>query len=84
MKNYLYIITNISMPNLCKVGVTNNLDNRLNNLNKTGVPTRFQIYESFELKNAEILEQEVLANFSDKRINKKWSKKEWAKITMKY
>jgi hypothetical protein len=51
------------MPSLCKVGVTNNLEKRLNDLNKTGVPTRFQVYESFELENAEILEQEVLKHF---------------------
>ena len=71
MKNTLYVITNISMPNLCKVGVTNDLEKRLNSLNKTGIPTRFQVYESFEVKNAEILEQETLSHFSDKRLNKK-------------
>lgn len=59
------------MPSLCKVGVTNNLEKRLYDLNKTGVPTRFQVYESFEIKNAEILEQEVLNHFSDRRLNKK-------------
>ena len=54
MKRYLYIITNISIPGLCKIGITNNLEKRLKNLNKTGVPTKFQIYEKFELKNIEI------------------------------
>jgi len=58
MKTILYVITNISMPSLCKVGITDNLDRRLNDLNKTGVPTRFQVYESFELENAELLEQD--------------------------
>lgn len=71
MKNILYVITNISMPNLCKIGITNDLDRRLNDLNKTGIPTRFQIYESFALENAEILEQEVLSHFAEKRLNKK-------------
>jgi hypothetical protein len=71
VKNTLYVITNISMPSLCKVGVTNNLEKRLNDLNKTGVPTRFQVYESFELENAEILEQEVLKHFADKRLNRR-------------
>lgn len=59
------------MPNLCKIGITNDLERRLNDLNKTGVPTRFQVYESFELENAEILEQEVLSHFNNKRLNKK-------------
>ncbi len=71
MKTTLYVVTNISMPNLCKVGITNNLEKRLNDLNKTGIPTRFQVYESFQLENAEILEQEVLSHFAEKRLNKK-------------
>ena len=71
MKTTLYIITNVSMPSLCKVGITNNLERRLNDLNKTGVPTRFQVYESFDLENAELLEQEVLKHFSDKRLNRR-------------
>jgi hypothetical protein len=70
MKTTLYVITNISMPNLCKIGITNDLGRRLNDLNKTGVPTRFQIYQSFDLENAEILEQEVLSHFAEKRLNK--------------
>ncbi|USN88256.1 MAG: GIY-YIG nuclease family protein [Candidatus Nomurabacteria bacterium] len=71
MKSILYVITNISMPSLCKVGITDNLERRLNDLNKTGVPTRFQIYESFAIENAELLEQEVLKHFSDKRLNRR-------------
>jgi len=71
MNTKLYVITNISMPGLCKVGITNNLEKRLSDLNKTGVPTRFQLYESFELENAELLEQEVLKHFSDKRLNRR-------------
>lgn len=71
MKSTLYVITNISMPSLCKVGITNNLEKRLNDLNKTGVPTRFQVYDSFELENAELLEQEVLKHFASKRLNRR-------------
>ena len=75
MKKYLYIITNISMPDMCKVGITDDLENRLNSLTKhSGVPTRFQVYQSFTspyIKNAEILEQEIFSHFSKERINKK-------------
>ena len=71
MKNYLYIITNISMPDICKVGITSNIEKRLGDLNKTSTPTRFQIYEKFELKNAEILEQSILQHFAKQRINRK-------------
>lgn len=71
MKTYLYIITNISMPGICKVGITDNIEKRLRDLNKTSTPTRFQIYEKFEMKNAEILEQRILQHFATKRINRK-------------
>ena len=71
MKNYLYIITNISMPNICKVGITSDVEKRLRDLNKTSTPTRFQIYEKFDLKNAEILEQKILQHFAKQRINRK-------------
>lgn len=71
MKTYLYIITNISMLGICKVGITNDIEKRLRDLNKTSTPTRFQIYEKFELKNAEILEQKILQHFAKQRINRK-------------
>jgi len=71
MKNYLYIITNISMPNICKVGITSDVDKRLRDLNKTSTPTRFQVYETFDLKNVELLEQKILQHFAKQRINRK-------------
>ena len=60
IKESLYIITSISMSGICKVGVTKSIEWRLKSLNKTGSPTRFQLYEKFELENARILEQKIL------------------------
>ncbi len=74
MKETLYLITNISMSGLVKIGVTNNVEARLKSLNKTNLPTKFQIYETFDkLKDPEIVEQEVLEHYADlgKRPNKK-------------
>ncbi len=73
MKKYLYIITNISMPGICKVGITNNVEDRLQALNRgTAVPTRFQIYEIFNLEDkAQLMEQLILRTFTDQRINMK-------------
>ena len=70
-KESLYIITNISMPGICKVGVTKSIERRLKSLNKTGSPTRFQLYEKFELENAGILEQKILQHFAKERISRK-------------
>jgi hypothetical protein len=56
-KNYLYIITNISMPGICKVGITNDVEKRLKSLNSsTSLPTRFQIYDIFnDLDSADLI-----------------------------
>lgn len=59
------------MPNICKVGITTDVEKRLRDLNKTSTPTRFQIYEKFDLKNAELLEQKILQHFAKQRINRK-------------
>ncbi len=70
-RRFLYIITNISMPGICKVGITDDVGKRLKNLNsKTEVPTRFQVYEIFDLGNkAQLMEQLILDSFADKRVN---------------
>jgi len=59
------------MPNICKVGITKNLEKRLDDLNKTSTPTRFQVYASYEMNNAEIMEQEIFQHFADNRLNRK-------------
>ncbi len=60
------------MPNICKVGITGDIDKRLKSLNnKTSTPTRFQLYERFDLKNVELLEQKILQHFAKQRINRK-------------
>ena len=72
-KKVLYIITNLSLHGLVKVGITSDLEERLKNLNnRTNLPTKFQIYEVFEkLKNPDLMEQAVLLHFKTNRINKK-------------
>ena len=59
------------MPEICKIGITDNIEKRLKDLNKTGIPTRFQLYEKFELENTDILEQKILQHFAKQRINRK-------------
>ena len=70
-KQFLYILTNISMPGICKVGITDDIEQRIKSLSKTNVPTRFQLYEKFEVAYPEILEQKILQHFAEKRINRK-------------
>ena len=71
-KKVLYIITNLSLPGIVKVGITSNVESRLRTLNNTSLPTKFQIYEVFDkLKNPDLMEQAVLLHFKTNRINKK-------------
>ena len=87
-KEYFYILTNISMPGLVKVGITDDLNKRINHLSKTNMPTRFQVYATFEkftggklskekVADPGIIESEVLERFKNERENKK---KEFLKI----
>ena len=80
-KEYFYIFTNISMPGLVKVGVTDDLEKRIKDLSKTNIPTRFQIYAIFEkfvggkfskekVADPGIVESEVLERFNNERENK--------------
>jgi hypothetical protein len=57
------------MPGVCKVGITNDIEKRLNSLNNTSVPTKFQIYKIFYVENAEILEREIFDFFHLQRKN---------------
>lgn len=47
-KGYVYILTNPSMPGLVKIGMTTRTpDARALELDQTGVPTPFEVYNYF-------------------------------------
>ncbi len=73
MSKIIYILTNESMPDLIKIGMTDDrLENRVKELSRqTAVPLPFEIYYACEVDNMEEVEKSLHDAFSDSRINPK-------------
>ena len=67
MKEFVYLISNPSMPGLLKVGTTTNTPNeRMSELHSTGVPTPFQLELAIKVSNglnAEKIAHKALSNY---------------------
>jgi hypothetical protein len=60
--NYVYLLSNSSLPDWVKIGRTNNLDRRLKELYNTSIPTPFKLEESIKTNNlqkAKIVEKSI-------------------------
>lgn len=69
MNEIIYILTNESMPGYIKIGYTNNsVEERIKQLDRTGVPLPFEIYYACEVEHALNDEKWLHAIFSDKRV----------------
>lgn len=69
-KEYVYILSNISMPGLIKIGRTNrSVDERLRELNNTSLPTQFIVEHTIETSDSKYLEKMVHKNFDKHRVN---------------
>ncbi len=51
MSEFVYVFTNEGMPDLVKIGHTNNLDGRLRELYKSGVPYMFKCHYAAVMEN---------------------------------
>ncbi len=71
-KQYVYILTNESMPGLCKIGFTKNMpDKRAKQINaSTGVALDFMVEYAYPCYNGHDLEQEVHGYLDSYRVNK--------------
>ena len=60
---YIYILSNPSMPNVYKVGLTtNSISKRIQELNTTGVPRAFKLEKLFEVPEKDLRRIERLAH----------------------
>jgi hypothetical protein len=60
--NYVYLLSNTSLPEWVKIGRTNNLDRRLKELYNTSIPTPFKLEQSIKTVNlykAKIVETSI-------------------------
>ena len=73
MSNIVYILTNPYMPNLIKIGETDNLEQRIKDLSShSGVPVAFECFYACEVKGDKGKVEELLhAGLENYRVNKK-------------
>ena len=71
MSGVVYALTNPSFPNLVKIGKTNDLGNRLNQLYSTGVPSPFECLYAKEVSDPSYVEGKLHMALSSKRRSNK-------------
>ena len=64
----VYILTNESMPDTIKIGITDNLERRIKELDNTSTPLPFECYYAVEVENASAIEKKIHTGLDDKRI----------------
>ena len=64
----VYILTNESMPDLVKIGITDNLERRIRELDNTSTPLPFECFYAVEVENASAIEKKIHEGLDDKRI----------------
>ena len=68
MTKIVYILTNQSMPDTIKIGITDNLENRMKQLDNTSTPLPFECYYAVEVEDAKAIEKKIHEGLDDKRI----------------
>jgi hypothetical protein len=68
MDNIIYILINEAMPGYVKIGITNNLEQRIRSLDTTGVPLPFECFYACRVKDAAFAERQILDAFMDHRV----------------
>ena len=64
----VYILINQSMPDTIKIGITDNLERRIKELDNTSTPLPFECYYAVEVKDASKIEKKIHEGLDDKRI----------------
>ena len=71
MKGIVYALTNPSIPEVIKIGKTNNLEKRLEKLYSTGVPTQFDCICAKEVDDMDGAESAIHTTLDSFRVNEK-------------
>ena len=64
----IYILTNQSMPDTIKIGITDNLERRIRDLDNISAPLPFECFYAVEVDDASKIEKLLHEGFDDKRI----------------
>lgn len=68
MTDIVYILTNESMPGYIKIGVTNDLERRIRDLDNTSLPLPFECFYACTVKDARFVEKHLHDAFADHRV----------------
>ena len=68
MSKIVYILTNQSMPDTIKIGITDNLERRIRELDNTSTPLPFECYYAVEVQDANAIEKKIHEGLDDKRV----------------
>jgi hypothetical protein len=68
MSDIVYILTNEAMPDYIKVGITNDIERRVCDLDWTNIPLPFQCYYAAKVENASFVESQIFSIFADQRV----------------
>ena len=64
----VYILTNQSMPDTIKIGITDNLERRMREQDNTSTPLPFECYYAVEVQDAKVIEKKIHEGLDDSRI----------------
>ena len=68
MADIVYILTNESMPEYIKIGITTDLERRIRELDNTSVPLPFECFYACVVKDKEFVEKQLHETFADHRV----------------
>jgi len=69
MPNIVYVLTNPSMPDIVKIGMTDNLTARMRSLHNSSTPVPFECYFACTVADMQFVEKSIHNGFDDFRIN---------------
>ena len=69
MSNIVYVLTNPSMPDIVKIGMTDNLPARMRFLYSSSTPVPFECYFACTVADMRFVEKSIHNGFDDFRIN---------------
>ncbi len=68
MNEIIYILTNEAMPDFIKIGRTNDITRRLQELDWTNMPLPFQCFYAAKVKDSHFVEKQIHSAFADNRV----------------
>lgn len=68
MSNIVYVLTNEAMPGYVKIGITNNLEQRIRSLDNTSTPLPFECFYACRVQDARETERLAHDAFLDTRV----------------